>query len=71
MASFYKHVCQQLQWSIDKEKLEKMEEENRRVVELLDEKIKDAEDNLGETEIRANYLNKAEHYILIGDKVCG
>ncbi|XP_065674417.1 26S proteasome non-ATPase regulatory subunit 6 isoform X5 [Hydra vulgaris] len=68
MGPFYKYVCQQLQWTVDKEKLEKMEEINKQVVEQLDEKIKDAEDNLGETEIRGSYLNKAEHYILIGDK---
>ena len=69
MAPFYEHVCNELKWPVDNAHLQKMKEENTREIEELDSKIKDAEENLGELEIRDAYLNKAEYYVNIGDKV--
>ena len=69
MAPFYEHVCNELKWPVDNAHLKKMKEENTREIEELDSKIKDAEENLGELEIRDAYLNKAEYYVNIGDKV--
>jgi len=68
MAPFYKRVCESLKWPLDEAKLKAMEEENKKKLEELDEKIKDAEENLGETEIRDAYLDKAEYTVTIGDK---
>lgn len=69
MAPFYKHVCEELKWDIDAKRLQSMEAENKKSIDDLDEKIKDAEENLGEIEIRDAHLNKAEYYVRIGDKV--
>jgi len=68
MAPFYRRVCESLKWPIDEAKLKTMEEENKKKLLELDEKIKDAEENLGETEIRDAYLDKAEFTVTIGDK---
>ena len=69
MAPLYEHVCNELKWSVDNARLRQMKEENTKQLEELDSKIKDAEENLGELEIRDAYLNKAEYYVNIGDKV--
>jgi len=68
MAPFYKRVCENLKLPIDDAKLKAMEEENKKKLLELDEKIKDAEENLGETEIRDAYMDKAEYTVQIGDK---
>jgi len=68
MAPFYQRVCEDLKWSIDKDKFSAMEEHNKKKLAELDEKIKDAEENLGETEVRDAYLDKAEYFVQIGDK---
>jgi len=69
MAPFYQDVCRQLSWSVDEKRLADMKSENETKLKELDEKIKDAEGNLGEIEIRDAYLDRAEFYVLIGDKV--
>ena len=69
MAPLYEHVCNELKWSVDNARLRQMKEENTKQLEELNSKIKDAEENLGELEIRDAYLNKAEYYVNIGDKV--
>jgi len=68
MAPYYKRVCENLKVPVDENKLKNMEEENKTKLQELDEKIKDAEENLGETEIRDAYLERAEYSVLIGDK---
>jgi len=68
MAPFYKRVCEDLKWALDNEKLSSMEEQNKKTLQELDDKIKDAEENLGETEVRDAYLDKAEFFVQIGDK---
>jgi len=68
MAPFYKKVCESLKWPVDDNKLKAMEEDNKKTLQEFDDKIKDAEENLGETEIRDAYLDKAEFTVLIGDK---
>ena len=69
MAPFYEHVCNELKWSVDNARLRQKKEERTKELEELDSKIKDAEENLGELEIRDAYLNKVEYYVNIGDKV--
>jgi len=68
MAPYYEHVCKELKWKVDNSHLTKMKDINRKELDELTEKVKDAEDNLGEVEIRDAYLNKAEYYIKIGEK---
>ena len=70
MASYYEEVCKQLNWQVDQSRLTTMKEENKKKLKELEDKIKDAEENLGEIEIRDAHLDKAEFYVTIGDKVC-
>ena len=69
MAPFYEEVCTELKWSIDKALLSKMKDANQKKLKELDEKQKDAEENLGETEIRDALYARAEYLTKIGDKV--
>lgn len=69
MAPYYEEVCRQLSWSVDQARLSAMKSENENKLKELEEKIKDAEKNLGEIEVRDAYLDKAEFFVSIGDKV--
>lgn len=68
MAPYYEEVCRQLSWSVDQARLSAMKSENENKLKELEEKIKDAEKNLGEIEVRDAYLDKAEFFVSIGDK---
>jgi len=48
--------------------VEKMEDDNKTKLAQLDEAIKDAEENLGESELREALLKKSEFFAIIGDK---
>ena len=48
----------------------RMEEENAAKLSQLEDTIRDAEENLGESEIREGYLAKAVFYYETGDLVC-
>ena len=47
-----------------------MNEKNATKVKELKEKIADAEENFGESEVRQTNLALADHYAQILDKVC-
>ena len=53
---------------MDKNLLESMKEDNTKTLKELDDSIKDAEENLGESELREALLKKAEFFAVIGDK---
>ena len=72
MAPFYKHLadvlpvfCQNFDSKLHKD----MTEENTKKLGELQEKIKDAEDNLGETEISDALVAKFHYLATILDKV--
>ena len=69
MAPLYEEVCAELKWPVDKVLLAKMQSNNQEKIEKLDETLKDAEENLGETEVRDALYEKAEYLCKIGDKV--
>lgn len=69
MAPFYELICEEQGWTVDTDLLNKMKKENEEGLKKLDEKLKDAEENLGETEISDTLLARAEHFAKIGDKV--
>lgn len=69
MAPYYEHVCNELQITIDQGMLSKMKEANKTEIDRLEEAVKDAEENLGEIEIRDTKIAKAEYLSKIGDKV--
>ncbi|KAH8279010.1 hypothetical protein KR018_012274 [Drosophila ironensis] len=68
MAPWYEHICTELGWTVDKELLARMKENNRVELEQLDAAIEDAEKNLGEMEVREANLKKSEYLCRIGDK---
>lgn len=69
MAPFYEELCTELKWAVDKALLAKMQANNEEKFKQLDETLKDAEENLGETEIRDALYAKAEYLCKIGEKV--
>lgn len=68
MAPFYKLVAAELKWSVDASLLKTLTEANELKLKQLDEKIADAEANLGETEITDSLIAKAEYLAKIGEK---
>lgn len=68
MGKFYKQVCKDLKWSEDKALTKELEDANKAHLKKLEEEIKDAEVNLGESELRDALLAKAEYLTKIGDK---
>eukprot|EP00794_Sanderia_malayensis_P005997 gene5997-6693_t len=68
MAPFYEHMCNELQLTADEGLMSKMKEANAKEIEKLEEAVKDAEENLGEIEIRDAKIAKAEYFSKIGDK---
>lgn len=69
MAPFYEEICKDLGWPVDEKLLKKMKEANTKELKTLDDKVQDAEQNLGESEVRDALLAKAEYLCKIGDKV--
>ncbi|KAL3700554.1 hypothetical protein R1sor_018576 [Riccia sorocarpa] len=70
MAGLYQSFWQEMGWesTFDTKLYEQYSATIAEEVEKLDEKVKDAEENLGESEVREALLNKALYYIKIGDK---
>lgn len=68
MVPYYEHLCQQHGWTQDATLTASMQATNDAELVKLEAAIKDAADNLGETEIRETNLAKAEHLCMIGDK---
>lgn len=69
MAPFYKQCSAKLNTPIDAAVLNQLETKNKAKLLLLDEKLKDAEENLGETEISDALIAKALYLTKIGEKV--
>merc|ERR1712071_741330 len=68
MAPFYEEVCKDLGWNVDTKLLSSMKERNEAHIKELDAAIEDAEQNLGEMEVRESNLKKAEYLCQIGSK---
>lgn len=68
MTPFYVTICEEMQVPVDQELVKTMEKANNEALQKVEEKIADAEQNLGETEVNDGLLAKAEHFAEIGDK---
>ncbi|XP_031563146.1 26S proteasome non-ATPase regulatory subunit 6-like [Actinia tenebrosa] len=68
MAPFYEELCSELKWSLDQTLLAKMKKANEEKMKKLEEKLKFAEENLGETEVRDELFAQAEYLCSIGNK---
>ncbi|GMH39437.1 hypothetical protein BSKO_07335 [Bryopsis sp. KO-2023] len=68
LAAVYEHLCEEFGWDVDDMRLQAMKAKNAEKAKELDEKIKDAEENLGETDVRDACLAKANYFADIGDR---
>jgi 26S proteasome regulatory subunit N7 len=68
MTPFYAFLCETYGWMEDEALVTTMKAANATELATLEATIKDAEEELGETEIREAHLAKADHLSLIGDK---
>ncbi|KAF8373945.1 rpn-7, partial [Pristionchus pacificus] len=68
MAPLYKSICEELQVPIDATLYESMKSRNAKRIEEIEAEIEDAEQNLGESEVRQAWLKKSEYLCQIGDK---
>jgi len=68
MAPFYETLCKDLKWQLDGDLQSRMKKANEEELKRLDDVLEDAENNLGESEIRDAMMAKAEYMIRIGDK---
>lgn len=69
MAPFYKQLTEELKVPLNQGLLDKMEAANKEELQKFDDKVSDAEQNQGETEINEALLGKADYYAMIGDRV--
>ncbi|KAH3762796.1 26S proteasome non-ATPase regulatory subunit 6 [Pelomyxa schiedti] len=67
-ALLYDAVCAQFGWERDDALAQRMRAQNDDALRELDAKIKDAEENLGESEIREALLARANFFSRIGEK---
>lgn len=67
MRPYYQMISEMLGWSYDPKKGAEMDEVNAAKLAHLDARIKDAQDNLGDVEVREGLLAKCEHFARIGD----
>ena len=68
MATLYPVYCEKFGWMMDDKAQADMRAKNESRVTELDAKIKDAEDNLGDSEVRDAMLAKAEFFLEVGDR---
>lgn len=57
LAPYYEHICGELGWQLDQSKLSDMQASNAKQLQELEDKIKDAEENLGETEASNSFAH--------------
>ncbi len=69
MLPFYQVLSDQFKWEADVNLVETLKAANDEELKVIDDKIKDAEENLGESEIREALLARAEFFSYKGDKV--
>ncbi|KXJ20234.1 26S proteasome non-ATPase regulatory subunit 6 [Exaiptasia diaphana] len=68
MAPLYEELCHELKWPVDQALLDKMKKANEEKLKELEKKLKYAEENLGETEIRDALFAQGEYLCSIGNK---
>ncbi|CCW60362.1 unnamed protein product [Phytomonas sp. EM1] len=67
MAPYLRIVREALELTLDEAKLQEMDAINTAKVEAIDAKLRDAQENLGDTEVRDVLQAKCDHYARIGD----
>ncbi len=69
MGPFYEFVAGQLGIKVDAALAQSLNEKNKTKLTQLEDKLVDAQQNLGETDISDALIAKAEYLSRIGDKV--
>ena len=67
-APLYEHSCQTLGWTADASRMSSMRKANEEQLIKLEASIKDAEENLGDIEVRDAFLAKADYLYKIGEQ---
>ena len=67
-APLYEYICKELKWSVDNKMMAAFKEKNKESLTALETAISDAQENLGESEVREALLKKAEYLAQIGEK---
>ena len=67
-APLYEQTCKELGWTPDSKQLATMKAANEKALADLEGKIKDAEENLGDIEVRDAHRAKADYLAKIGDR---
>eukprot|EP00163_Fabomonas_tropica_P018206 TRINITY_DN32461_c0_g1_i2.p1 TRINITY_DN32461_c0_g1~~TRINITY_DN32461_c0_g1_i2.p1 ORF type:complete len:388 (+),score=100.60 TRINITY_DN32461_c0_g1_i2:379-1542(+) len=68
MGPFYTALCEEFGWTADQALASKLAKTNAEKLDELEDKIRDCEENLGESEIAAAMLAKAMYYVQIGSR---
>lgn len=68
MLPFYDSCCEQLGWQRDEGLAKEMATKNTEALQKIEDKIADANENLGDSEVLDGMIAKAEHYTRIGDQ---
>ncbi|DBA66487.1 hypothetical protein WJX79_005321 [Trebouxia sp. C0005] len=68
LAPLYEFLCQEVGWNPDASQLKRMQSANQTKLQELEAKIKDAEENLGDTEVKEALTAKADYLCRIGDR---
>ncbi|GAB4822362.1 hypothetical protein N2152v2_009408 [Parachlorella kessleri] len=68
MAPAYEAVCTEQGWEVDQAQLDRMAEANAKRLQELEDKVEDAEENLGEIDVREALVAKAEYLASIMDR---
>ncbi len=69
MAMFYSPLCSDVGRPVDSSLLEELQVSNKAELTKLEEAITDAQENLGDTELKDALMARAEYLCKIGDKV--
>jgi len=69
MAPYYELICKEFNFPIDNNLLSQLQKTNEEKLKQFEEKLEDAQQNLGETEISDALIAKAEYLAKIGYKV--
>eukprot|EP00824_Muranothrix_gubernata_P015395 TRINITY_DN32010_c0_g1_i1.p1 TRINITY_DN32010_c0_g1~~TRINITY_DN32010_c0_g1_i1.p1 ORF type:complete len:528 (+),score=84.67 TRINITY_DN32010_c0_g1_i1:166-1584(+) len=68
MATVYEDLCEQFKWPRDEALSACMKKTNEETLKRLDDAVADAQENLGETEVREALLAKFNHFLALGEK---
>ncbi|KAJ3196247.1 26S proteasome non-ATPase regulatory subunit 6 [Irineochytrium annulatum] len=68
MAPYYQHLIDEFHWPVDSALMKEAKTKNQEELKRLEDKINDAQTNLGETDISDALIAKAQYLAQIGEK---